>query len=307
MRETFVPKSFSYANLAKIRRANGLIEAYQAMGLKFTSRQMYYAFVSDDVIPNSFRSYKNLCELLKDARLAGHIDWDGIEDRTRELESYLMHASPQAGFSYAVKKYIEDAWADQDAYVEVWIEKSALIGVLYGPCWKYRLPFLSCRGYTSVSEIYVAAKRFQEQADAGKQPIILHLGDHDPSGVDMTRDNTARLDLLSDRCGIEVRRIALNPDQIEQYKLPPQFAKKGDVRLKGYERKHGHRYAWELDALKPDVLMEIVSAAVRPIINWEKWDAHMAREKASRKDMQRTWDTGQKWRRFEDWSDGLLT
>lgn len=305
MRECFVPKDYSYANLAKIRRANALVEEYEAIGLKFTLRQMYYAFVSDDVIPNTFREYKNFGELLKDARLSGHIDWDAIEDRTRELESYLMHANPQAGIEYAIKKYIEDAWADQPNYVEVWIEKSALIGVLYQPCWKYRLSFISCRGYSSVSQVYVAAQRLREQMDNGKQSIILHLGDHDPSGTDMSRDNLERLNLLSDDCGIELRRIALNPDQIDQYKLPPQPAKGTDVRIKGYERKHGHRLAWELDALKPNILMEIVSTAVAPLIDWDKWDAHMQREQESRDFMKRAWEAGREWAPFKGWIDGL--
>lgn len=305
MRDCFVPKNYSYANLAKIRRANALIEEYEAMGLKFTARQMYYAFVSDNVIENTFREYKNFCELLKDARLSGHIDWDGIEDRTRELEEYTMWDSPQASLENTIRNYIEDAWADQPAYVEVWIEKSALMGVLYKPCWEYRLPFMSCRGYSSVSQIYVAAQRFKAKMEEGKKGIILHLGDHDPSGVDMSRDNTVRLDLLSDDCGIELRRIALNPDQIDQYKLPSQPAKKEDVRLRGYAEAHGHKLAWELDALKPDILMEIVSTAVKPIIDWEKWDAHMEREQQSRDYIKRTWQTGREWAPFKGWVDGL--
>lgn len=305
MRETFIPKSFSYGNLAKIRSVNALVEEYRAIGLKWTSRQLFYAFVSINVIENTFRSYKNFCELLKDARLSGHIDWDGIEDRTRQLESYLMHETPQAGIDYAIKQYIEDAWADQDAYVEVWIEKSALIGVLYQPCWKFRLPFISCRGYTSTTEIYVAAKRFEEQMANGKQAIIIHLGDHDPSGEDMTRDNFDRINLMSYNCGIEVRRVALTPEQIDRYQLPHQMAKKDDSRTKGYVLKHGHTNAWELDALKPDTLMEIISEAVTPIINWDKWQAHMEREEVSRAYMRRTWNTGREWQPFRDWTNGL--
>lgn len=295
MKQCFVPRDFNLKQRARVRRADALLEEYAAMGLTFTVRQLYYAFVSENIIENTFREYKNFCELIKDARLAGYLDWDLIEDRTRELESYLMHSSPRAAMDYAIAKYIEDAWEEQDNYVEVWIEKSALIGVLYQPCWKYRLPFMACRGYTSVSEIYVAAQRLQAQMEKGKTAIILHMGDMDPSGDDMTRDNFERLDLLSENCGIEVRRIALNPDQIKKYNPPSQWAKKSDKRHAGYVAKYGTDKSWELDSLKPDVLMEIVSDAVKPLIDWRTWEEHMHREKVSKSYMAETWRLGNKW------------
>lgn len=299
-RECFIPKSYTYKNLAKIRRANELLEEYEAMGLTFTVRQLYYAFVAENLIENTFRSYKNFCELIKDARLSGHIDWDGIEDRTRNLENYTMWATPEEALQSTIKNYIEDAWADQPNYCEVWIEKEALMGVLQHPCWKYRLPFMACRGHTSVSEVYVAANRLREKMEEGKQSIILHMGDHDPSGMDMTRDNYERLDLLSSECGIELRRIALNMDQIEKYRPPHQWAKTTDTRIKGYIRDTGTEHSWELDALKPDALMEIISEAVEPIIDQEKWAAHMEREQVSRDYIADVWRRGKKWRNYAE-------
>jgi hypothetical protein len=301
--ECFIPRSYTYKNLAKIRRANELLEEYAAMGLTFTVRQLYYAFVAENLIANTFREYKNFCELMKDARLSGHVDWDGIEDRTRNLENYSMWDDPEQALQSMVKNYIEDAWATQPSYCEVWIEKEALMGVLQRPCWKYRLPFMACRGYTSVSEIYVAAGRLRERMDDGKKAIILHAGDHDPSGKDMSRDNFDRLNLLSGECGIEIRRIALNMDQIKRYNPPHQWAKTSDTRHRGYVRDTGTEHSWELDALKPDALMEIISTAVEPIIDQEKWDAHMAREQEKRAYIKDVWTRGKKWREFREARD----
>lgn len=295
MKECFVPRDFNLKQRARIRRADSLLEEYAAMGLTFTVRQLYYAFVSENIIPNAFNEYKSFLELIKNARLAGLLDWDLIEDRTRELEGYLMFASPRAALDHTIGRYIEDAWEDQDVYCEVWIEKSALVGVLYQPCWTYRLPFMACRGNTSTSEIYVAANRLVEQIDKGKRVVILHMGDHDPSGMDMTRDNYDRLRLLSRDAGIEVQRIALNMDQIKQYDPPPQWAKTSDTRYKGYVEQFQTDKSWELDSLKPDVLMEIVSTAVRPLIDHDKWEAHMHREKISKSYMTETWRLGNKW------------
>jgi 3-oxoacyl-[acyl-carrier protein] reductase len=105
----------------------------------------------------------------------------------------------------AAHSYQEDFWCGQDYYVEVWIEKDALLGVVEQPCQEYRVPYFACRGNNSQSEQYKAGRRFDKCRASGKKPIVLHLGDHDPNGLDMTRDNTDRLRMFA-REPIEVRR-----------------------------------------------------------------------------------------------------
>lgn len=93
--------------------------------------------------------------------------------------------------------------------------------------------------------------------DAGQAPVILHLGDHDPSGIDMTRDIVARLEVFTDYAGIEVRRVALNMDQVEQYGPPPNPAKLTDSRVGQYIAVYGLD-SWELDALEPQVIVDLI-------------------------------------------------
>jgi len=147
-----------------------------------------------------------------------------------------------------------DKWATQPRRIEVWIEKDALVGVIEGVCTELDVPYFSCRGYTSQSEMWVGAQRLAAHWRKAKQnPLILHFGDHDPSGIDMTRDIQARLQEFSFGTAghpLELRRLALNMDQVELYGPPPNPAKLTDSRCEAYMEEHGNE-SWELDALEP--------------------------------------------------------
>lgn len=114
----------------------------------------------------------------------------------------------------------------------------------------------------------------------GQLPIVFHLGDHDPSGIDMTRDIEDRLALFADHV-IEVRRLALNRDQIDLYKPPPNPAKVTDSRSDGYIAEHGHD-SWELDALSPTVLADLITDAVTGVRDELAWSAAAKREASER-------------------------
>ncbi|MNL29798.1 hypothetical protein D3C87_1514970 [compost metagenome] len=111
--------------------------------------------------------------------------------------------------------------------------------------------------------------------------MLLHLGDHDPSGIDMTRDSDERLAEIA-RMGVTVRRLALNMDQVTQYNPPPNPAKQTDSRFTGYEERFGSE-SWELDALPQRVIGTIITDALRQYIDQEKWDESMRREQELRK------------------------
>ena len=275
MREAFIDKTFSAGSLATIDQANEIIEDYRAQGYLLTLRQLYYQFVSKDLIENTLKSYKRLGAVLNDGRLAGLIDWAAIEDRTRELKTESHWDSPADIILASLRGYRLDKWANQDNYCEVWIEKEALAGVAERICKRLDVPRFACRGYVSQSEQYVAGKRLEELAtDQGKKVTIIHLGDHDPSGIDMTRDNLERLAMFSGGA-VNVQRIALNMDQIEQYSPPPNPAKLTDSRAVDYISRFG-RDSWELDALEPRVLERLIREAVEPLIDSEAlrdvWD-----------------------------------
>lgn len=270
MKEKFKEFRFSDEKLALINKANSIITELTRQGYMLTLRQLYYQLVARDIIANKQTEYKRLGDILNDARLGGLTDWSAIEDRTRNLESVSHWETPADIINACAASYRIDKWANQPNYVEVWVEKDALVGVLEKACRALDVPWFSCRGYTSQSELYNAGKRLARKQRNGQRPIIIHLGDHDPSGIDMTRDIEDRVSMLG-RTRIEVRRIALNMDQIEQYNPPPNPAKTTDCRYAKYAEEHGDE-SWELDALNPSVIDALITKEVEELRDDDLWD-----------------------------------
>jgi hypothetical protein len=249
--------NFRFGKAAKeiIDLANGIISEYQKDGYNLTLRQLYYQFVARGLIRNNDKEYVKLGSILNRGRLAGLIDWEAIVDRTRFSRSINHWASPERIIQASAEQYAVDTRADQDYYVEVWVEKDALIDVVEQVCNKEDVACLSCRGYVSQTAIWEAAQRFIGAEDNGKETILLHLGDHDPSGIDMSRDIQDRLDMFGS--SVTVQRIALIMDQIEEYNPPPNPAKLTDSRCNKYIERYGEE-SWELDALDPRTITGII-------------------------------------------------
>jgi len=276
-------KSFNFRDdsLRIIDKANEIITQYQQQGFRLTLRQLYYQFVARDLLPNTVKSYKRLGSIVNDARLAGLIDWEFIEDRTRETNMPPSWITPESILDSAARAFRIDKWVDQNFRPEVWIEKEALAGVIEPVCRELQIPFLSCRGYTSQSEMWSSAQRLVGFRKQGQTPVVLHLGDHDPSGIDMTRDIRDRLRLF---LGVRVKldRLALNMDQIEQYNPPPNPAKTTDARFQGYVVEFGHE-SWEIDALEPALLAQLIRDRVLDLCDNAKWDVKVAEEAEHRR------------------------
>jgi hypothetical protein len=270
--------NFRPDSLRLIEKVNGIIAEYQQMGYSLTLRQVYYQLVARDVIPNSERSYKNLGNLISDGRMSGMIDWSAIEDRTRNLRSNSHWDSPGSIIHSAAYSYAIDKWEDQDNYVEVWVEKDALVGIVGQVCGELDVPYFSCRGYVSQSEMWSAARRLENHCEQ-RDIHIIHLGDHDPSGKDMSRDIVDRLDLFG--VSVNFQRIALNYDQIEEYSPPPNPTKLSDSRASGYIAEYGHE-CWELDALRPDVIDNLIRDAVTDLCDMDLLEEARKREEASK-------------------------
>ena len=291
MKETFIQKNFRPQSLATIAQANEIIADYQAQGFTLTLRQLYYQFVSKDLIPNSDREYKKLGNVITDARLAGLVDWNSIEDRGRGKKGWLVEEDIDQILYELPHAYAADFWADQDRYIEVWVEKDALSSVVEKAARPYRVGYMACKGYLSASEAYSAGKRMERARLEGKEPLVIHLGDHDPSGLDMTRDNGDRLRLLS-YGSVEVQRIALNRDQIDQYDPPPNPTKFTDSRAADYAAEHGNT-SWELDALEPSVIVQLIKDTIKPHIDEDKWDEARERERLNQqrlRGLRERWD-----------------
>lgn len=245
---------FHGKSLETIERVNAIVEEYEAQGYELTLRQVYYQLVARGFIPNNERSYKNLGSLINDGRLAGLIDWYAIVDRTRNLRRNSHWNCPEDVIDSARYSYMLDRWENQPNYVEVWVEKDALIGIVSQICRELDVPHFSCRGYTSQSEMWSAAQRFIRQNHRESRTII-HLGDHDPSGIDMTRDIQERMDMFG--ADVYVKRVALTMEQIEKFSPPPNPTKLSDARASGYIEEYGHE-CWELDALEPKVITSLI-------------------------------------------------
>lgn len=266
---------FAAKSLKMIERCNEIIADFQSQGYTLTLRQLYYQLVSVNYFSNSEQSYNRLGETISNARLAGLVSWDAIEDKTRFVRGKDHWNGEDGHFDFMrdSKKWFNiDMWENQPNYVEVWIEKDALLGVIERPCWELDVPYMSCRGYMSQSEEWAAANRFSEAADSGRNPVLIYLGDHDPSGIDMSRDHNDRLTMFLEHLGVDVdvRRVALNMDQVQKYKPPENPTKPKDSRSPDYVRKFG-RKCWELDALKPSVLDQLVRDRVDDLRDMDLW------------------------------------
>lgn len=284
----YTDHSFSTANLTIIYQANSILEEYEDQGYTLTLRQLYYQFVSRALLGNTNRAYKRLGSIINDGRLV---------DRTRSLRD-LQHFNDA---SHALRSiahwYHVDMWKNQRIRPEVWIEKDALVGVIEGICQEMDIPYFSCRGYASQSEMWRAGKRLKAQRDQGYETHIIHLGDHDPSGIDMSRDIFDRLELFMGGTGFH--RIALNMDQVDQYKPPPNPAKLTDSRCQSYIKNYGNK-SWELDALNPQTLTDLIRDAVEPMRDESIWDEDVIRKASTKK---RLTDLSYNWEAVKEWMD----
>jgi hypothetical protein len=276
-----VREQFTFTNmqegtniLKKISQINKIIAEYAKKGIRrLTVRQLHYQLVSRGLYPNTKRTYILTGEAATIGRDQGLIDWKSIEDRSRELTGWTTWKNPAEAIANAAEYYNEDYWERGQRYrPEVWIEKEALVGIIENICSKLLVPFFAAHGYSSTTCTYEAGKRFAYYRSIGKIPVVLYLGDHDPSGIHMGRDIEKRVSLYA-RAKIEVRRVALNMDQVKQYRPPPNEIKDGDKRSPAYVEEFGTEKCWELDALDPDVLVQLVKKAVEKLIDKDRWSA----------------------------------
>lgn len=294
-RIAYTPKVFSASHREIIDAANLIVDEYAAQGFDLTLRQLYYQFVARDLLPNQQKEYKRLGGIVNDARLAGELDWDAIVDRTRGLRRSSTWESPAEIIDSCAKQFHVDLWRGQSFRPEVWIEKDALVGVISDVCWELDVPYFSCRGYTSQSEMWSAARRLGDYYKDGRVPVIIHLGDHDPSGIDMSRDIKDRLNMFLQHEGhgdVMFRRVALNRDQIEKYKPPPNPAKLTDARAGSYVKEHGNK-SWELDALSPVTMSTLIRNEISFLQNKKQWRIRERVRAEGREQLQRCADNWQ--------------
>lgn len=285
---------FNYWEKSQEELLNQIIEIvdyYIGEDIKLTNRQLYYQLVARDFIPNALEVYKRFCKFLTDARYGGLVDWDAIEDRGRIPEKHSEWDNIKKLIESATYTYRLPRWKNQDYYVELYCEKQAMESVLKPISDKYHIYFGFNKGYSSASTMYDLAQRIKNKIQEGKRTVILYLGDHDPSGLDMIRDIHKRIceflvmgndciDIVGDEDDnpyFKIIPLALNMKQIKQYKCPPNPAKITDPRAKGYIEEYGNK-SWELDALEPKVLMKIAERGILKYLNLDKYNEWIKRE-----------------------------
>ena len=298
MKHQFRKIRLSKSNKERLEVINSIIEDYQSQGYVLTLRQLYYQLVSRDVIPNKAAEYSKLSTLLKEGRMGGVVDWNAIEDRVRKpSRPYWVHWVADA-LRDTVNQYMLDRMDDQDVYIEVWVEKDALSGVLKRVTNKYGINIMVNRWYSSASAMFDSFERFKDAYNNDKSIVILYLGDYDPSGMDMIRDIRDRIkefyewyknledashseyDDYSDM-DFTVTPIALTREQITKYNPPPNPAKRTDPRSKWFIDEHGTS-SWEVDALKPEILNTILTDAIIDLIDIEKFQKKLDQEKVDK-------------------------
>lgn len=257
-----------------------VVQSYEEMGYKLTLRQLHYQFVSRNWIVNHTTAYKKLGCILDDCRYAGVINWDSIEDRGRVPYIPYWVDGVNDALNDTIRHYRLDLQQEQKNHVEVWTEKDALSGIMKRSTSKYHVRLVVNKGYTSSSAIYAAYERFANHLSNGRNVTILYFGDHDPSGLDMVRDIKERLEFMFlngnyapgfNKNRFKVVAIGLTMSQIKKYKLPPNPAKTTDSRSAAYINEFGTQ-SWEVDALSPEVLTQIVEDNIEHSIDMDLYN-----------------------------------
>jgi hypothetical protein len=266
-----------WADYEEIIKAS--LEILQQYDTAITLRQLYYRLVSRLLIPNTVNSYKKLSRTMVKAREDGDVPINCLEDRSRRVlgrgdvgygsaEEYLKMRLESLQDSW--KGFTMPMWDDQTRNVLISLEKDALSRLVSRIANKYSVRTFPTRGYPSFSYVQEMS-RYITSRPGDKHSIVLYYGDFDPSGVDIERDLTERLQKYGAK-DFEVHRVALTMDQIRQYDLPPMPVKRSDARADGFLAEHGDR-AVELDALDPNLLQSTVEHSIRQQIDAAKWNA----------------------------------
>lgn len=286
MKQAFITKRFSPSAYEMIDTINQILDEYKAQGFRLSLRQLYYQLVARAYVENTVNSYKRVGNIVSDARQAGLVDWDMIEDRGRETVSVGHWSSPADIVRAAANQFRIDKWKDQPYHIEVMVEKDALSGVLEPVCRELDISITANKGYSSSSTMYEIGQRLLNLHCLRKDILIIYLGDHDPSGIDMTRDVVDRLTMYSelDEGDLEVVRIALNWNQVEEWKPPENPAKQTDSRFASYAAKFGQS-SWELDAVEPVQLAGLVRGLVQARRIDSLWNKAVEHENRMRADL----------------------
>lgn len=244
-----------------------------------TVRQVFYQLVSMGVIAKKEQEYKSTtCRLLVKMRRAGEIPFDWIADNTRWMRKPRTFSSLGEALRDTARTYRRAVWDEQPAYVELWLEKDALAGVLMEETEPWDVPLMVARGFSSVTYLYEAAQYIAAQE---KPAYLYHFGDHDPSGVDIPRKIESELRNFAPHAEIHFERVAVTPEQVASMQLPTRPTKKTDSRSRSFVGD-----SVDVDAIPPRQLRELARNCITRHVDRRIYDQLMIAEKAERAALQ---------------------
>lgn len=217
-------------------------------------RQVYYQATVHGTVEKTENGYNKIQTDLVAMRRSGELPYGWLADSTRWQRKPETFKSIQHALNETARFYRKSLWHDADAYVEIWLEKDALSGVIYPVTAEYDVPLMVARGYASLSFLHSAAEYIDE---LDVPTFIYHLGDFDPSGVNAGEKIEETLRELAPTADITFQRIAVTPAQIEAWQLPTRPTKTSDTRSKGFGD-----ISVELDAIEPDLLRALVRETI---------------------------------------------
>ena len=178
-----------------------------------TVRQVFYQATVVGLVEKTETGYGKVQTDLVQMRRAGALPYGWLADNTRWQRKPDTFGSIQEALDDTAHFYRKALWRDADAYVEVWLEKDALAGVVYPVTERYDVPLMVARGYASLSFLHSAAEYIN---DLDVPAYIYHLGDFDPSGVNAGEKIEETLRELAPDADITFERIAVTPKQIKR-------------------------------------------------------------------------------------------
>jgi hypothetical protein len=277
--------------------------AYARQGYTLSLRQLYYQLVTGNVIINDDALYRKISSIKDDLVYSGALDWSFIEDRTRKPWLSYAVTGIENSLEDTIDQYKLNRQKGQPVTLEIWSEKDAISGILRRVTSKYHVRLNVNKGYGSSSSFYSAYQRAVESLNEGRPFYIGYFGDHDPSGLDMIRDIKERIDFMLNNgtqlnaTGIEcfyqgffkVVPIGLTMKQIKKYGPPENPAKLDDPRADKYVQTYGP-VSWEVDALKPPVIVEIAETWVLKYLEESLYQKMLRKEERHKKALREATD-----------------
>jgi len=226
-----------------------------------SDRQVFYQMTSLGYVAKNEVQYKGtICRLLTEMRLDGTIPYEWITDSTRWMIKPITYDSMQEALQNTALTYRRALWSKSNCYVEIWLEKQALAGIVNQITSVWDVPLMVNHGFGSISYIHNAAMDIQR---INKPTFIYYLADFDPSGVAAMNNTELRLRQFAPNSQIHFERIGVTEEQIKIFKLPTRPTKKTDTRAKAF----GSDISVELDALPPQTLRDLVEYYVTKHVN----------------------------------------